>query len=290
MQDRVIIPGQDLLRRETGQMNRLPEAVASAGKMMSRSGRQHPRIDPAKDHCKPFGDDVGQHIGHDLLHKFKESRDRLSDAPFANPPMRPLIARPHVLSRAELPVDTVELARFLIGKLVLRNLPEGVAGGRIVETEAYDIGDEAGHAYRGITRRNQALFLAHGHAYVYLAYGISFMLNVSSEAPGIGAGVLIRALEPTDGIPIMAQNRGTERVQDLARGPGRLGEALRIDHQLDGIDLCRPGPLWLASDGQTPGEIGQGKRIGITRAADSKLRFYLRNNRFVSGPQALNRL
>jgi DNA-3-methyladenine glycosylase len=193
--------------------------------------------------------------------------------------MRPLIERPHVLKRAELPVDTVELARFLIGKLVLRNLPEGVAGGRIVETEAY-----------GITRRNQALFLTHGHAYVYLAYGISFMLNVSSEAPGIGAGVLIRAIEPTDGIPIMAQNRGTERVQDLARGPGRLCEALRIDRQLDGIDLCQPGPLWLASGGQAPGEIGQGKRIGITRAADSKLRFYLRNNRFVSGPQALNRL
>jgi DNA-3-methyladenine glycosylase len=194
-----------------------------------------------------------------------------------------------MLDRAELPVDTVQLARFLIGKLVLRNLPEGVTGGRIVETEAFDIGDEAGHAYRGITKRNRALFLAHGHAYVYLAYGISFMLNVSSEAPGIGAGVLIRAIEPTDSITIMAQNRGTERVRDLARGPGRLCAALRIDRQLDGIDLCQPGPLWLASDGQSPGEIGQGKRIGITRAADSKLRFYLRGNRFVSGLLALNR-
>ena len=78
-------------------------------------------------------------------------------------------------------------------------------------------------------------------------------------------------------------------VRDLARGPGRLCEALEIDRRLDGIDLCQAGPLWLGSDGQAPGEIGQSKRIGITRAADSPLRFYVRGNRFVSGPQALNR-
>jgi DNA-3-methyladenine glycosylase len=193
-----------------------------------------------------------------------------------------------VLGRAELPVDTAQLARFLIGKMLVRKLAEGVAGGRIVETEAYSIGDAAGHAYRGITPRNQALFLERGHAYVYLAYGSSFMLNVSSETSGVGAGVLIRAIEPTDGISIMEQNRGTERVRDLARGPGRLCAALRIDRRLDGIDLCQEGPLWLGSDGQAAGEIGQGKRIGITRAADSPLRFYVRGNRFVSGPRALN--
>jgi DNA-3-methyladenine glycosylase len=194
-----------------------------------------------------------------------------------------------VLDRAEMPVDTAQLARFLIGKMLVRVLAEGVAGGRIVETEAYGIGDPAGHAYRGITPRNRALFLERGHAYVYLAYGISFMLNVSSEAPGVGAGVLIRAIEPTDGIAIMQRNRGTERVRDLARGPGRLSAALEIDRRLDAIDLCQPGPLWLGSDGRTSGEIGQGKRIGITRAADSLLRFYVRDNRFVSGPQAFNR-
>ena len=107
------------------------------------------------------------------------------------------VARPRVLDRAEMPVDTAELARFLIGKLLVRILAEGVAGGRIVETEAYSIGDPAGHAYRGITPRNRALFLERGHAYVYLAYGVSSMLNVSSETPGVGAGVLIRAIEPT---------------------------------------------------------------------------------------------
>ncbi len=203
-------------------------------------------------------------------------------------PLTPRPLLPRVLDRADLPVDTTHLARFLIGKLVVRVLAEGVAGGRIVETEAYEIGDPAGHAYRGVTPRNRALFLERGHAYVYLAYGTSFMLNVSSETPGVGAGVLIRAIEPTFGIALMQRNRGTERLQDLARGPGRLCAALEIDRRLDGIDLCQPGPLWLGSDGRAPDEIGQGKRIGITRAADSLLRFYVRGNRFVSGTRALN--
>jgi DNA-3-methyladenine glycosylase len=194
-----------------------------------------------------------------------------------------------VLERAELPVDTVLLARFLVGKMLVRVLDEGVVCGRIVETEAYDIGDAAGHAYRGMTPRNRALFLERGHAYVYLAYGVSFMLNVSSEAPGVGAGVLIRAIEPIEGIAIMARNRGTERVRDLARGPGRLAMALGIDRRLDGIDLCQAGPLWIGSDGQAAGDVGQGKRIGITKAADSLLRFYVRGSGFVSGPRALNR-
>jgi DNA-3-methyladenine glycosylase len=197
--------------------------------------------------------------------------------------------RPRVLDRAELPVDTVEFARFLIGKMLVRILAEGVAGGRIVETEAYPVGDPAGHAYRGVTPRNRALFLERGRAYVYLAYGVSYMMNVSSETAGVGAGVLIRAIEPTCGIPIMKRNRGVERVRDLARGPGRLCAALAIDRRLDGIDLCQAGPLWLGSDGQASGEIGQSKRIGITRAADSPLRFYVRSNGFASGPQALNR-
>lgn len=192
------------------------------------------------------------------------------------------------LARSELPIDTTALARYLIGKLLVRELPEGVASGRIVETEAYVIGDAAGHAYRGLTPRNHSLFVERGHAYVYLAYGISWMLNVSSELPGIGAGVLIRALEPLEGIPIMRLNRGVERLRDLARGPGRLTAALRIDRRLDGLDLCREGPLWLAHGEQAQGEIGQSIRIGISRDAHRILRFYLRDSPFVSGPRALN--
>jgi DNA-3-methyladenine glycosylase len=200
---------------------------------------------------------------------------------------------PRPLARAELPIDTAELARFLIGKLVVRELLEGVASGRIVETEAYVIRDAAGHAYRGLTPRNRSLFLERGHAYVYLAYGVSFMLNVSSEAPGTGAGVLIRALQPVEGVSIMRQNRGVERLRDLTRGPGRLAQALRIDRSLDGLDLCEEGPLWLARDDRELGEveqkeIGESVRIGITREAERVLRFYLRGSPFVSGARSLN--
>jgi DNA-3-methyladenine glycosylase len=193
------------------------------------------------------------------------------------------------LLRSELPVDTISLARYLIGTTLVRDLPEGIASGRIVETEAYVVGDAAGHAFRGMTPRNRSLFLEHGHAYVYFAYGSSYMLNVSSEMPGIGAGVLIRALEPLEGIPIMRLNRGVERLGDLARGPGRLSAALQIDRSLDGIDLCREGPLWLGRGDHEPGEIAQSIRIGITRDADRLLRFYLRDSPFVSGPRSLNR-
>ena len=192
------------------------------------------------------------------------------------------------LARSELPIDTADLARHLIGKLLVRELPEGVASGRIVETEAYVVGDAAGHAYGGMTARNRSLFLERGHAYVYLAYGLSYMLNVSSETKGIGAGVLIRALEPVEGASIMRQNRGVERLRDLARGPGRLAAALRIDRSLDGLDLCREGPLWLARDDDEPGEIGQSVRIGISRDADRVLQFYLTHSPFVSGPGSLN--
>jgi DNA-3-methyladenine glycosylase len=200
--------------------------------------------------------------------------------------MTMVIHRP--LTRSDLPDDTASLARYLIGKVVVRALPEGVASGRIVETEAYIVGDAAGHAYRGMTPRTRSLFLEPGHAYVYLAYGISYMLNVSSEMPGVGAGVLIRALAPLEGIPIMQLNRGVERLRDLARGPGRLAQALRIDRSLDGLDLCREGPLWLGHDDDDPGEIGQSIRIGISRDADRLLRFYLRGSPFVSGPGSLS--
>jgi DNA-3-methyladenine glycosylase len=192
------------------------------------------------------------------------------------------------LARSELPIDTASLARYLIGQILVRELPEGVVSGRIVETEAYVVGDAAGHAYRGMTPRTRSLFLEPGRAYVYLAYGVSYMLNVSSEAPGIGAGVLIRALEPLEGIAIMRLNRGVERLRDLTRGPGRLAAALRIDRSLDGLDLCQEGPLWLARGDREPGEIGQSIRIGISRDANRRLRFYLRGSPFVSGPRSLN--
>ena len=196
---------------------------------------------------------------------------------------------PSVLARAGLPVDTVVLARYLIGKIVMRETVEGVLSGRIVETEAYPVGDSTSHAYRGETPGNRALFLGPGHAHVYLAYGVSYMFNVSSEASGVGAGVLVRALEPLDGVALMQRNRSIEALRDLARGPGRLAAALAIDLRLDGIDLCRRGPLWLARDDHEAREIGISTRIGLSRETERPLRFYVRGSRFVSGPKALNR-
>src|SRR3984957_3824455 len=104
-----------------------------------------------------------------------------------------------LLLRANLPVDTVELARYLVGKVIVHDTANGRPSGRIVETEAYPVGDQAGHAFRGRTPRNVSLFLERGHAYVYVAYGASFLLNVSSEKAGVGAGVLLRAIELLDG-------------------------------------------------------------------------------------------
>src|ERR1700757_2361929 len=113
------------------------------------------------------------------------------------------------------------------------------------------------------------------------------MLNVSSEIAGIGAGVLISALEPRDGIPTMQRNRQIERLRDLGRGPGSLTAALRVDRRLDGPDLCREGPLWLGRCDQKPGEIGQSIRIGIARDANGLAQFYLRGSAFVTGPRLL---
>lgn len=200
---------------------------------------------------------------------------------------RPL-AEPVPLERSRVPRDTVALARHLLGKVLVRRFGTRLVTGRIVETEAYLQGDPACHAFRGMTARNRSLFLEPGHAYVYLAYGVAWMLNVSSEAAGIGAGVLIRALEPLEGMAIMRANRGVDRLRDLARGPGRLCAALRIDRSLDGLDLCQEGPLWLGRDDHESGEIGESIRIGISKDADRPLRFYLRGSPFVSGPKALN--
>ena len=193
------------------------------------------------------------------------------------------------LSRSRLPLDTVQLARYLVGKLLIRETQGGLLIGRIVETEAYPVADAASHAYRGMTSRNRSLFLSRGHAYVYLAYGVSYLLNVSSEAAGVGAGVLIRALEPMGGIASMQRNRGVQSLRDLARGPGRLSAAFGVDLHLDGIDLCQAGPLRLARDGHAASEIAVSQRIGLSREADRLLRFYVRGNRYVSGPNRLNR-
>lgn len=193
------------------------------------------------------------------------------------------------LQRDELPVQTVKLARFLIGKTLVHDLPRGRLAGRIVETEAYVTGDAASHTFRGLTARNRPLFLERGHAYVYFCYGNHFMLNVSGQREGIGEGVLLRAIEPIEGIARMERNRGTARLLDLARGPGRLAEAFEVDRQLDGVDLVGGGELWLGSQVRAPGRIGVSVRIGISKEAERMLRFYERGSEFVSGSRLLRK-
>ena len=191
------------------------------------------------------------------------------------------------LKRTELPIDTENLARYLIGKTLVHDTPEGRMSGRIVETEAYVVGDAAAHGFRGETARNRSLFLERGHAYVYFIYGNWYSINVSGEKAGIGAGVLLRALEPLEGISLMQRRRPGSSLEDLARGPGRLATAMGINRRYDGADLCAPGPIWLAAAVRTPGHLGKSVRIGITKEAHRLLRFYERGNPFVSGPKRL---
>jgi DNA-3-methyladenine glycosylase len=139
------------------------------------------------------------------------------------------------LTPEALPIETKALAEALLGCILVRESGEGLTAGRIVETEAYLPGDPACHAFSGKSRRNATLFGPPHRAYVYQIYGTSFCFNLSSESDGKGAGVLVRALEPTEGLPIMRARREIERVRDLCRGPGRLCRALAIDRSLDGI-------------------------------------------------------
>ncbi|MGB6986878.1 MAG: DNA-3-methyladenine glycosylase [Candidatus Aquilonibacter sp.] len=194
-----------------------------------------------------------------------------------------MLIRP--LRRSDLPVDTIKLARFLIGKMLVHDLRGERTSGRIVETEAYPVGDAAGHAFGGKTKRNAALYLARGHAYVYFVYGMYYCMNVSSEQAGVGAGVLIRALEPIDGVDLMKKRRGASSLRDLARGPGRLTLAMAIDLRDDGVDLCTDRSLWLGElDAEHRIVVAATTRIGIRREKERLLRFYERGSKFVSGP------
>jgi DNA-3-methyladenine glycosylase len=190
--------------------------------------------------------------------------------------MNPLQCSLECLRRADLPVGTMELAQYLIGKTLVHKLPTRS------ETEGYPPGDAAGHAFRGKTRGNQSLFLGLGYCYTY---GSSFMVNVTSEEPGVGAGVLLRALEPLEGIEIMQRFRKMTRTRDIARGPGRLAQAMQIDKRYDGVDLCAGEALWLGTAARRIGPICSSTRIGLTREVHRKRRFFESGNPYVSGPR-----
>ena len=174
-----------------------------------------------------------------------------------------------------------QVARDLIGC----GVAVGETAGVIVETEAYEASDPACHAYIGRTARNEVLFGPPGHAYVYLSYGIHSLLNFVTEREGSASAVLIRALEPTDGVELMRERRGREDIEGLCSGPGKLTEALGVDLSLNGADLLQP-PFDVSERSASLGavEIVASERIGITKAADLPWRYSAAGSRYVSRP------
>ena len=189
------------------------------------------------------------------------------------------------LSRAFYGRPTLEVARDLIGKSLLRRTAEGLAGGMIVETEAYVAAvDPAAHAYRGQTPRNRSMFGEPGIAYIYRSYGIHYCLNVVTEGAGVAAAVLIRAIRPQIGVALMRRRRG-ERIaeRDLARGPGRLCQALALTTSDDGADLLGSA-LWISETPELASapSVATTPRVGITQAADWPWRFVVIGDPYVS--------
>jgi DNA-3-methyladenine glycosylase len=183
---------------------------------------------------------------------------------------------PRALGPADFEADAHLVAQALIGATLLVH---GV-GGRIVETEAYDREDPASHTYGGPTVRNASMFGPPGRAYVYRSYGIHWCLNFVCREAGHGAGVLIRALEPTHGLDTMRERRGLHEERLLCSGPGKLGQALGITHALNGHRLDRPPFQVLAPE--APAAVVVGPRIGISKAVDVPWRYGLAGSKFVS--------
>ena len=182
---------------------------------------------------------------------------------------------------------TIDVARELLGNVVVRSLPDGTKlSGVIVETEAYLTGDPASHTFRGQTPRNAAMFGEGGHAYVYISYGMHSMLNLVTREAGVGEAVLVRALEPVDGIDRMRELRGgIEGRYALTNGPGKLGQALALTVKGEnGLDVTLPkSPLAVyQAPHAEPIEIVATTRIGISVGVDDPWRFYVKGNRHVS--------
>jgi len=185
----------------------------------------------------------------------------------------------------------VAVARDLMGRVLVHQTRAGLCAGIIVEAEAYDESDPASHCYNGPTARNRTMYGPPGHLYVYRSYGVHWCCNVVTGGAGVGAAVLLRAVEPIAGLPIMQRRRfdGADGpLRDLARGPGRLCAAMGITRDHDGVDTTEP-PLWI---GRTPGRFSRPTlrttpRIGISKAVSRPWRFCVAGSPFVSGPKRL---
>ena len=179
---------------------------------------------------------------------------------------------------------TAIVARDLLGKILFHDSPAGPAAGIVVETEAYLRDDPASHSFRGPTARNASMFGTPGRAYVYLVYGMHHCFNAVTAPAGIGEAVLLRALEPVEGLDLMRIRRGRDSDRDLCNGPGKLVQALGIGRAHDGVDLTRGAVGFHEPKVSTSlrGRVVRDLRVGITSGAELPLRFYLRGNPFVS--------
>lgn len=194
------------------------------------------------------------------------------------------------LGRVFYTQPTLTVAKNLLGKYLIHHTPQGKLVGRIMETEAYiGPGDKASHAYRGkITERNKAEFLIGGHVYIYLVYGMYWQLNISTSGHNTPECILLRALEPIEGLEHMKQIRYNKTIRNLTNGPGKLCAAMKLDKTFYGVDLVKNNELYLEDrgDGVDAKDIVASSRIGIDYAgpywAHKKWRFYVRNNLFVS--------
>lgn len=183
--------------------------------------------------------------------------------------------------------NTIQVAKDLLGKILIRRTAEGQMTGRIVETEAYRGSDDpASHAYRGATQRSRLMFGRGGIAYVYYVYGFHHCLNATTESPGTAGAVLIRAIEPLGGIKNMRLNRPLprhSRAEDLTNGPGKLAKAMNVTLKLNGTDLTTIGALYIAGrESATPPPISTSTRVGVKKGSRRPWRFFTRDNEFVS--------
>jgi len=176
--------------------------------------------------------------------------------------------------------DTKEVARAILGKILVHRTEEGTLKGRIVEVEAYlGLGDPGAIGFRRVKNIPEALLMPAGYAFVYFTYGNHWMLNVNAKTGKLGA-VLIRGVEPIEGIEIMKKNRGINDTKNLTNGPGKLTKAFGIDKRHNGLDLT--GDELFIEDSDEKVEVVKSTRIGITKGKNKMLRFYIKSNRFVS--------
>lgn len=178
--------------------------------------------------------------------------------------------------------DTALVARELLGQVLVHDTPEGLTAGRIVETEAYLQGDPACHASRGMTPRNRVMFGPPGHAYVYIIYGLHHCFNVVTAGEGVGEAVLVRALEPLEGIPLMRSRRGKESMKDLCRGPAMLVQSMGISRDNNGEDMVGGKLVVCRGEAVAENEVVITTRVGIKQGAELPLRFYIKGNSYIS--------